>query len=633
MLNKNLTLLFAFLLLLSTMATAQTHYYQWAHGIGSNFADIGKAISLDEQNNLYVAGFFQDTADFDPGNSTTKLGADARGLFIQKFDTAANLMWAKRLTSAGTIMVEDLLTDGSGNFYITGHFGGRVDFNPGSGFEYLEAKVGDDIFLAKYDASGNLIWANVMKGDGVFATGYALSQDPAGKVYMAGEFGGTVDFDPGTNSRELTSSDERDAFIQKLNPNGSLVWAKAIGGPEFDFINGLAIDPNGNIYAGGGFESSIDLNPGNSVNNFSSNGRADFFVVKLNDAGQYQWGYTSGSAQGDELIESIEANQNGKIYTSGFFTNTVDFKPGPGSNSITVKGFRDIFVQKLDAQGNSEWVEPIGGPGEDKPKALHINQQNGIFMTGFFTDSIRFNQKEKVVSIGKEDVLMYQMSQDGDFGYARNIGSAKDDRGVSVTANDQGDLFLTGSFQGSMAFGSGNFPFLLNSAGKRDIFSLRLTQCLDTTLSQNGAQLTANQEQGTYQWLDCSNGLSPVNNANQQTFQPESNGRYAVALASDGCTDTSACYQVQSVGRDLVKSDKAVSIFPIPAKDQLTFQAPTSYQGGRYQLKSLKGQTLRSGPIQKPASTNVKVAELPSGLYLLMIQNGETQRFQKVVIQ
>jgi hypothetical protein len=98
---------------------SQTRYYQWAHGLGSDGFDQAEALSLDKKGNLYVTGTFSDTIDLEPGSGRTRLGSPSSNirssLFLQKLDTAGNLKWARAILSEGSIRVNDLLTDGSGN--------------------------------------------------------------------------------------------------------------------------------------------------------------------------------------------------------------------------------------------------------------------------------------------------------------------------------------------------------------------------------------------------------------------------------------------------------------------------------------------------------------------------------------
>ena len=644
MLKPNIFCCLGLLMLMALPTQSQTRYYQWAHGLGSDGFDQAEALSLDKKGNLYVTGTFSDTIDLEPGSGRTRLGSPSSNirssLFLQKLDTAGNLKWARAILSEGSIRVNDLLTDGSGNIYFTGSFKGdrqtgRQDFGlTGIGFEELIAAAGEDIYVAKADSSGSLVWARGMKGSGFSEEGKALAQGPSGNIYVAGEFNGTVDFDPGPNSRELTPADARDAFVQKLTPGGALMWAKAIGGPQPDFATSLAVDPDGNIYVGGGFEDMADLDPGIGVDNVSANGGGDFFIAKLNSSGQYQWGYASGSAQGDDLLNSLVTDRNGNVYATGYFEGTVDFQPGPGNNRVTAEGgSQDIFLQKLDAEGASQWIVPIGGPGSDGPRDLALNQKGSLLLTGYFYGSVRFNPTTQVKAVDVTDVLMAQFSTSGNFEFARSIGSAGTDIGTGIAGNGQGDVFVTGSYRGDMSFGQGQFPFLLTHAGSSDIFTLRLTKCLDTTLSRNGQELRANQATGTYQWLSCGDSLQPVAGARQQTFRPDSNGRYAVALSAGSCQDTSACYTVRTVGQPGARVAGDVALYPQPAQDKLTIQAPEAYIGSRYQLHALDGQMLQSGIMRNPGATTLSVKQLPEGLYLLALQHADARTVRKVVIQ
>ena len=130
--------------------------------------------------------------------------------------------------------------DGSGNRYVTGYFSGTADFDPGAGTANLTATVYNDIFLAKYNASGNYVWA-IRIGSGVTDNyGTALALDGSGNVLLTGYFRGTVDFNPGVGTADLVSPDGTDVFLAKYDTSGNYVWAKGMGGMGNDFGTALA---------------------------------------------------------------------------------------------------------------------------------------------------------------------------------------------------------------------------------------------------------------------------------------------------------------------------------------------------------------------------------------------------------
>jgi hypothetical protein len=208
--------------------------------------------------------------------------------------------------------------DAGGNVYTVGRFVGETDFDPGPGTFILPPMGGDDAFVWKLDSNGNFVWATTA---GNAATGVAV--DAGGNVYSVGEFVGTVDFDPGPGTFDLTSAGSEDAFVWKLDSNGSFVWAQRLGtGSSSDFARGVALDTIGGVYVVGILR--------------------EWFIVRLGIDGNLLWTQELGGTP-----EGVAADASGNVYSVGFFTGTADFDPGPGTFNLTSAGDFDAFVEKF----------------------------------------------------------------------------------------------------------------------------------------------------------------------------------------------------------------------------------------------------------------------------------------------
>src|SRR5690606_21731654 len=153
----------------------------------------------------------------------------------------------------------------------------------------------------------------------------------------------------------------QDVFISKLDANGNFVWAKRIGGTSSDFGNAIAIDGVGNVYTTGRFSDVVDFDPGTGT--FNLNGGYgyyfDVFVSKLNVNGEFVWAKRIGG-NGVDVGHAITLDGNNNVYTTGFFTGTVDFDPGTGTHNLASTGANDIFISKLDVNGNFLWANKFG---------------------------------------------------------------------------------------------------------------------------------------------------------------------------------------------------------------------------------------------------------------------------------
>src|SRR4030095_8964076 len=156
---------------------------------------------------------------------------------------------------------------------------GTVDFDPGAGTYTLSSSGDEDIFISKSDELGNLIWAKKIGGGGLDHVN-TMTLDESGDVYAAGEFNGTVDFDPGTGIHNLVSAGMEDAFILKLDSSGNFVWAKSIGSTDKDESFSIALDASGYVHVAGYFFGTVDFEPGTGTYNLTAAGGYDVFVLK-----------------------------------------------------------------------------------------------------------------------------------------------------------------------------------------------------------------------------------------------------------------------------------------------------------------------------------------------------------------
>ena len=147
---------------------------------------------------------------------------------------------------------------------------------------------------------------------------------------ITGQFSITADFDPGTNTYNLTAVNGIDMFVLKMSPNGNLIWVKKIGGNSNEIGKSITSDINGNIYTTGYFRSQTDFDPGASTYNLTNIGLRDIFIQKLDANGNFQWAKQMGGT-GDDEGNSITTDINGYVYTTGSFQRTVDFDPDTGT--------------------------------------------------------------------------------------------------------------------------------------------------------------------------------------------------------------------------------------------------------------------------------------------------------------
>jgi hypothetical protein len=264
--------------------------FKWAKQLGDTAGAVGYAVKADKHGNVYTAGAFYFSGDFDPGAAAHLLtNAGDYDIFVSKLDSAGNFVWAQSMGGTGMEQANALAVDTLGNVYLTGGFHGTCDFDPGAAtYPLTSVSVAWDVFTEKLDVNGDFLWAFRLgsTSSGNSDQGYGIQVDDSGNVYTTGCFLGNVDFDPGTAAFLLNSGNTTQIYIHKVTTNGNFTWAGQMGGGTLNYHAGkaLALDSAANIYTTGSFVSVTDFDPGSAIFNLTSSGGYDIFVQKLGAA-------------------------------------------------------------------------------------------------------------------------------------------------------------------------------------------------------------------------------------------------------------------------------------------------------------------------------------------------------------
>ena len=390
---------------------------------------------------------------------------------------AQTFEWVKSFGGSSDDAGYSTIVDDSGNVYTTGNFAGTVDFDPGAGTANLTSAGDYDIFVHKLDASGNFIWAKAFGGSS-YDIGESINVDASGNIYTTGSFEGTVDFDPGAGTANLTSVGVNDVFVQKLDASGNFIWAKAFGDINSDYGLSITVDTSGNIYTTGSFIGTVDFDPGAGTANLTSAGGIDVFVQKLDASGNFIWAKAYGGSSNDEGRSTI-VDDSGNIYTTGYFAGTVDFDPGAGTVNLTSAGGNDVFVQKLDASGNFIWAKSFGDSNSDYVRSITVDTSGNIYTTGFFEGTVDFDPgvgTANLTSAGGTDIFVQKLDASGNFIWAKSFGDSYAECGCSITVDTSGNVYTTGYFAGTVDFDPEAGIANHTSAGCADIFVQKMNQ-------------------------------------------------------------------------------------------------------------------------------------------------------------
>lgn len=376
-------------------------------------------------------------------------------------------------------------TDDSGDVFIAGGMAGTIDFDPGAGTTNLSG----NLYVAKYSAVGDLIWARTLAGSfGYFGGDIAI--DGSGNVFVASSFQNTVDFDPGAGAFNLNAGDSKDGFILKLTSAGSFAWVRSFGGTGEADTYGIAVDPAGNLVAGGTFAGTIDFDPGGASANRTAVGGLDAWVTSLSDSGAFRWAVTTGAGGEDRAVD-IGVDATGDVYVLGDFEGTADFDPGAGTSSLSSQGYEDIFLWKLGNSGGLTWAKQIGGVATERAAGMQVDPTGNLHITGFFYGDVDFDPGSGTYFLTPNggDAFVSKLNSAGELGWAQKLGGSGFDQGTAIAVDGAGAVFVTGTFQATADFDPGAGTANLTSAGGDDVFVVRLT---DAT--------------GAYQWAGALGG-------------------------------------------------------------------------------------------------------------------------------
>lgn len=486
--------------LASSNIQAQSPGFEWARRIGGMVTyNTYHSITTDFVGNVYNVGYFEDTADFDPGTAVLNISSNGgEDIFIQKFDSAGTLLWVKQIGGTGNDKAKSVITDNDGNIYVTGYFTGTVDFDPGSGLFNASSIAGRDMFILKMDSNGNFIWVKHIGNASV----HSITIDTKGNLYSTGGFTGNVDFDPGPGVHILNNTIwSTDAFILKMDTTGNMIWVAQITGQESNAGASIATDTSGNVHVLGTFKGTTDFDPDTGSINRSSNGYSDVFIQKLDSNGKLIWIKTFGGLE-DDKARTIVVDDKGNVYTNGLFYGTVDFDPGFGVKNIVSIGHYDIFIQKLNRYGNLKWAKQIGGNNPDDSHPIAIDDMGNLYVTGFFWGKNNSGVGTFDVdpgagtlylnSNGLFDFFINKLDVAGKLVWSKQIGGIGSDEIFSISLDDFGNLYATGIFQDSVDFDFGAGVSNLHAVKNIDSYIFKMNvESLVTDLKSNESR-TAN---------------------------------------------------------------------------------------------------------------------------------------------
>jgi hypothetical protein len=341
---------------------------------------------------------FRDSVDFNPGLGDSTITAFGEAdVYVLKLDADGEFVWVRTLKGSGNSYGLSVAVDAESNIYCGGYFTGVVYFNSATGIDSLSSHLSSiDGFIQKLDENGNSLWIKNIGGEGMDWL-HGIDVDSAGNVYSTGYFQGTVDFDPGLNTTNLSSDGLLTSYISKLNMNGEFVWARTFASNIGGHSNGssVKVTESGNVLVLGDFTDTVDFDPGPGVQNLiatvpNPGFDNDSYVASLDASGNLNW--VNGF---DQFLfyqgSFITADKFDNIICTGYFEETLDFDPGSGVMNMTSDGNRDVFILKLNSNGEYLWSKRFGSTQLDEPTSVTVDDEDNIYTTGAFKGIVDFD--------------------------------------------------------------------------------------------------------------------------------------------------------------------------------------------------------------------------------------------------
>jgi hypothetical protein len=479
-------------------------------GTGADATPWG--MTRDGSSNVYVVGGYTNTVDFNPGSATSNHTSNGnRDAFMSKFRSDGTWLWTKTWGSSNDDRANSVVVFGT-NVYVAGCFQDTVDFNPEGGGT-LSAPRGtngfpnNDAYLSKFDSDGTFKWARNWGGNGGDEA-YHAEVDGMGNVYVNGDFSSTnMSLTTVGLPGSVTNSGFFDAFIFKFDASGTCLWARCWGGLYYDDCTCSAVDPAGTVYGGGMFASTTaDFDPGPATYNlFAHNtstdiyvrlGLVDVFLTKLDADGNFQWARSWGATNLNDAASGIAVDGADNVYVSGYFQDTnVDFNLTGVASNFSSQGMADAFICKHNSGGTFQWAKTWGGTAWDSAGSVALDGLGSVYVEGtFLSTNVDFDTgsgTDRHSTHGGPDMSLSKFDTDGSFILARTCGGSGNDTGYGgIGVDGSGNVYASGSFVGSVDFGPliGGAATNPPSYGTSDSFLAQIPTCWKLTVvkSSNG---------------------------------------------------------------------------------------------------------------------------------------------------
>ena len=440
-----------------------TPEWVWARDASGSGNDKSFGLDIDSQNNILMAGFFYSDLSFD--NITLSASIGYPDFYIAKYSPDGLIIWAKQGYGTREDQAYDVVCDEDDNVIVTGVFGMFSSNGILIDTISLSNAGAGDMFLAKYNSYGDLIWA-IKEGGPAREWGRSVDVDMAGNIYVCGNF---TNGNSNLGGNIIVNNSDYGFFICKYSSSGILLWYKVGNTPDRELIRNISVFPEtGNIYAFGDFEDNYLTLDSVTIYNHNES-ELDNFLFKLDSNGNVLWGNCiGGNLEEKGNYCTIDVREN--VYVTGNYKSNecyigLDTLFNPSINQS------DTYIAMYSYLGNFEWSHSISGNDSEIAYSITSDTSDFIFVTGYFNSSTIEIGGQTFTNNGSYDIFVAKYDYQSGFHWATTVGGSGSEKANVITINHNRELFVAGEFTSQLLqFDSTS---LFNTSGE-DIFMAKL---------------------------------------------------------------------------------------------------------------------------------------------------------------
>lgn len=535
------------------------------------------------------------------------------------FSQAPSWAWINHIGGANMGTNHSIATDPFGNVIVSGTFNlpnmiFGTDTLLNSDFSHKE------IYIVKYDASGNIIWAKSAGGSNDDRP-FSICCDPSGNIFIGGYFTGSITFDSITLGGTAFSAD---MFVAKYDFNGNILWARKATGSGDDEVKSIVADNAGNVYATGYFSgSSLSLG---SVTLTNSGVSSDIAIIKYDPFGNLIWAKNPSGNKADKAF-GITLDNSGNLYITGAFTS-IPLNFGSTSISNSVIGYDEIFIAKLDSAGNALWAKSAVGSNHDDGYCVATDRMNNVYIGGYFKSlSITFDTLT-LPGYGDRNLFLVKYDSAGNALWGKGLGDYGDEDTYTVATDSHDNVYIGGDYSSNtLTFGSTTF---VNTAPPNWDMFLAKYDAAGNSLWAKSATGGNYYESVNSISVDRWDNLYMIATSGSDSVKLD-NTIYTHISGADLIVARLDSVQVALSQHDISDPGNVINVFPNPFTSETTVLFGTEQNNSMISIYNLTGEKITEVKFKGRRMTLLQGA-LSAGMYILEITDDHNQQWNRKII-